>query len=140
MRKTFLRLGSFFLMIAVTLGAFGAHQLKGMLTPAQINTFETGIRYHFIHGIAILIAGILLYVRKTNALKWSGWLFAAGIICFSGSLYLLAIQEAFALSVSWLGPVTPIGGLFFVMGWAMMLVSTYQTNGKLARQASDQES
>lgn len=140
MRKTFLRMGSLFLLIAVALGAFGAHQLKGMLTPEQMNTFETGIRYHFIHGMAILFAGLLLYVRKVNALKWAGWLFVLGIVCFSGSLYLLAIQQAFSFSASWLGLVTPIGGLFFIMGWAMLFISTYQNNGKLVRRESEQES
>lgn len=128
MRKTFIRIGSLAAMAAVILGAFAAHGLKEHLTPESLVTFQTGVRYHFYHAFAILIVGLLFYNRKTNLLQISGWLFVAGILLFSGSLYLLAVRETMNLGLNWLGPVTPIGGLFFISGWLCLFLSTYQDN------------
>jgi len=115
-------------MLAVILGAFASHSLKGKITPEQIETFQIGVRYQFYHTFALLVIGVLLYFRKTKLMVVSGWLFAAGIVCFSGSLYLLAVREWLNLPVSWLGPVTPIGGVLFIGGWVLFLTSTFQDN------------
>ena len=115
-------------MVAVILGAFAAHALKTHLSPENLATFQTGVRYQFYHAFAILIVGMLLYSRKTNLLSISGWLFTTGILFFSGSLYLLAIRETMNLGLSWLGPITPLGGLFFISGWVCLFISTYQDN------------
>lgn len=128
MRKTFLRLGSLFALLAVILGAFGSHTLREVLTPKDLAIFETGVRYQFYHAFALIAAGILLYLRKTSFLPIAGWLFTAGILLFSGSLYFLAIDEAMGLSFSWMGPITPIGGTLFILGWAAFLGSTFQVN------------
>ncbi|MCB0571338.1 MAG: DUF423 domain-containing protein [Phaeodactylibacter sp.] len=139
MRKTFLRLGSLMALAAVAIGAFGSHGLKSMLSPEQLNTYEIGVRYQFYHAFAILAVGVLLYFRKTSLLPWAGWFFAAGIVLFSGSLYFLAIREVFQLSMDWLGPVTPTGGICFILGWALLLASTYQENQKLYRSRNREE-
>ncbi len=139
MRKTFLRLGSLFAMLAVIFGAFGAHALEKILPPEQINTFEIGVRYQFYHALALLSVGLLCYWRKTSLLRWSGWFFVIGIILFSGSLYLLAIREHFQLPLDWLGPVTPLGGGFFILGWALLLASTFQENQKSYRTRKSEE-
>lgn len=128
MRKTFLRLGSLLALIAVALGAFGAHGLRDALEAEQLRTFEIGVRYQFYHALALLSVGLLLYWRKVSLLKWAGWLFLAGILLFSGSLYLLSVRQLFALPVEWLGPVTPIGGVLFMVAWGFLLFSTYQEN------------
>lgn len=128
MRKKFLRIGSVLAMLAVALGAFGSHGLEGKLTPEQINTFQIGVRYHFYHTFAVLLIGVLLYFRKTKLMVTAAWLFVAGIVCFSGSLYLLSVREWLNLPVGWLGPVTPIGGLLFIVAWLLFLVSTFQDN------------
>ena len=128
MRKTFIRIGSLAALVAVILGAFAAHALKAHLTPENLETFQTGVRYQFYHAFAILIVGMLLYSRKTNLLRISGWLFTIGILFFSGSLYLLAVRETMNLGLSWLGPITPLGGLLFISGWVCLFLSTYQDN------------
>ena len=101
--------------LGVTLGAFGAHGLRGRLTPEMLAVFETGIRYHLLHAVALL-AVAWASARWPNV--WvgvSGWLFISGIVIFSGSLYLLAVT-----GTRWLGAITPIGGLCFILGWATL--------------------
>lgn len=127
MRKTFLRIGSLLALIAVALGAFASHGLREILPPEQLHTFEIGVRYQFYHALAILLVDTLIHFRKKPLLVWSGWLFTAGVVLFSGSLYLLALREEMNLPVAWLGPVTPIGGALFIIGWGVLFASTFQT-------------
>ena len=130
MRKTFLRIGSLFALVAVALGAFGAHTLKEVIAPEQLQSFEIGVRYQFLHAISLFALGTLFYYRKTKLMVVAGYLFIAGMIFFSGSLYLLALQEIFNFSSAILGPITPIGGLCFIVGWGLLFISTYQDNEK----------
>ncbi len=124
MSEKFIRLTALLGAAAVVIGAFGAHGLKGFFERQQIDavgplhTYETGVQYHFYHTLAIGLVGLLLARMPEN--KWlvrAGWFFLTGIICFSGSLYLLATQAILPFSVRWVGPVTPLGGLFFIAGW-----------------------
>lgn len=133
MRKGFMRIGSITAGLSVILGAFAAHTLKEYLSPEQINTFETGVRYQFYHSFAILMVGILLHFRKKTRLNWAGWLFFGGIVLFSGSLYLLSVQETLSLNLGWIGPVTPIGGVLFIAGWVLFLLSTFQQGERKKR-------
>ena len=126
MRKTFLRLGSLMALTAVALGAFGSHGLRGVLSSAELNTFEIGVRYQFYHALATLAVGILLYFRKTPMLPRAGWLFIGGVGLFSGSLYFLSVSDIFDLPTSFLGPVTPIGGIMLMLGWGAMIWSTFE--------------
>ena len=103
--------------LGVLLGAFRAHGLRARVSPEMLAVFETGVRYHLIHGLAIL-AVAWAASRWTSALiTVAGWLFVAGILIFSGSLYILSITGA-----RWLGAVTPIGGLCFTIGWLVLAV------------------
>ena len=115
MDKTFLLLGAVAAFLAVTLGAFGAHGLRGRLSPEMMAVFQTGVQYQMYHALAlILVAGIM--ARMSGWLiQAAGWCFAAGIVLFSGSLYALALT-----GVTILGAITPIGGLFFLIGWACL--------------------
>ena len=103
--------------LGVVLGAFGAHGLQARVAPEQLAVFETGVRYHLIHALGLL-AVAWAASRWTGA--WvgvAGWLFVAGIVIFSGSLYVLVLTGA-----RWLGAVTPIGGLCLIAGWAVLAV------------------
>lgn len=126
MRKTFLRAGSILAFLAVGLGALGSHALKGILSPERLVSFETGVRYHLVHALAVLIVATLLHFGKKQALTVSGWLFIGGVVLFSGSIYFLAMQEVFGINLSFLGPITPVGGILLMAGWLMLGVSSFQ--------------
>lgn len=117
-------------MLAVAIGAFGAHGLKPKLSETLLNTFQTGVSYHFYHLLAMSFA-YLLYIHTEHTWVRRGfWCFLAGIILFSGSLYLLSTRELIGLtSYKWLGPLTPIGGVCFIFGWISILISAYQERG-----------
>lgn len=127
-------------LIAVALGAFGSHSLKNAIDPSSLNTFEIGVRYQFYHAFALLAVGLLLYWRKNNLLITAGWLFFAGILLFSGSLYLLSMSELFSLDAALLGPVTPVGGVAFMAGWICFVIATFQKNEKSYRRNSKTDS
>jgi uncharacterized membrane protein YgdD (TMEM256/DUF423 family) len=122
MAKLFITLASISGMLAVILGAFGAHALKGRLDEYALGVFHTAVQYHFYHSFALLAVGILaLSQPQTALLKSGGWLFLLGILVFSGSLYLLSIT-----GVRWLGAVTPLGGLAFIAGWACLAATGWK--------------
>jgi len=115
MDRTFLFVGALAGFVGVALGAFGAHGLRNRLSPEMLAVFETGVRYQMFHALAILITAIALARIDGWAVRAAGWSFAAGIVLFSGSLYLLALT-----GVRSLGAVTPLGGLAFLAGWALL--------------------
>ncbi|MBC6993415.1 DUF423 domain-containing protein [Neolewinella lacunae] len=109
--------------LAVGLGAFGAHGLERLVEPAQLETFGTGVRYQFYHVLAAALA-IALGQHAAFSGQWlrrAIWCWVLGIALFSGSLYLLALRDVHGLAVGFLGPITPLGGLFFIGGWMMLL-------------------
>ena len=108
--------------LGVLLGAFGAHGLRDRVTPEMLAVFETGVRYHLVHGLALLAVAWATTRWPNTWITASGWLFVAGIVIFSGSLYLLSIT-----GVRWLGAITPIGGLCFVAGWLILALSAMRT-------------
>lgn len=123
--NTFLRIAAICGALAVSIGAFGAHGLKPRLTEYQIQIFEKGVQYQFYHTLAILAVGLLMVQwPEKRQLRTAGWLFLAGIIGFSGSLYLLACRDLLSFPVGWAGPVTPMGGVCFIAGWVMLLLTT----------------
>lgn len=122
MAKLFLTLGSVSALFAVMLGAFGAHALKSRLDPSALAIFETASQYHFYHSLALLAVGVVAMSHPhAGLLRASGWLFFAGILVFSGSLYLLGIS-----GVRWLGAITPIGGLSFIAGWLCLGMASWK--------------
>lgn len=113
MAKIFIVSGALAGMLAVLLGAFAAHGLRKNLSDTLLSTFQTGVQYQMYHALALLLIGILAYqFPEQSLLRWSGVLLMIGILLFSGSLYMLALTK-----LSWLGPITPLGGLFFIAGW-----------------------
>ena len=130
-KPSFLRIGALLGALAVGIGAFGAHGLKPHLSDYQIAIFEKGVQYQFVHVLALLAVGILLRQSPDNQwLRRAGWLFVAGIVGFSGSLYLLACRDLLAFPVAWAGPVTPIGGLCFLAGWIILFSDKFQVKSK----------
>ncbi len=105
--------------LAVALGAFGAHALKARLTPDLLTTFESGVRYQMYHALAMLgVTAAITRWPASNLPSIAGWLFVAGTLLFSGSLYLLCFTHK-----RWLGAVTPFGGLAFIAGWACLALA-----------------
>jgi uncharacterized membrane protein YgdD (TMEM256/DUF423 family) len=114
--QTFLLLGSLAGFLGVGLGAFGAHGLKTRLSAEMLAVFETGVRYQMYHTLALLVVSAAIgHLGPARLLAGAGWLFVAGIVLFSGSLYALALS-----GVTTLGAITPIGGLAFLGGWACL--------------------
>lgn len=124
MSKLFLSIGAVCAALAVILGAFGAHGLKSRLAADMLDIFETGVKYHFYHSLGLLIVGLLaVHLPDSSYLKWTGWLMLAGILIFSGSLYILSIS-----GIKWLGAITPIGGTAFIIAWILLLVAVLRAN------------
>jgi uncharacterized membrane protein YgdD (TMEM256/DUF423 family) len=118
MHTTYLKTAAFLGALTVAMGAFGAHKLKTLVAATVVNTYETAIKYQFYHVIALLITGILYGTYTNKLIKTAGAFFILGIIFFSGSLYILTYKEALVLpGLKWVGPITPIGGFFFMIGW-----------------------
>jgi uncharacterized membrane protein YgdD (TMEM256/DUF423 family) len=111
--------------LAVVMGAFGAHMLKDMITPERLSAYRTGVEYHFFHVLALLGIYVLKQKFSSKIISRSFYLILTGIILFSGSLYLLALQDVLGMNLSWLGPITPIGGLFFIAGWLNLAFSQH---------------
>ncbi|MVM30585.1 DUF423 domain-containing protein [Spirosoma sp. HMF4905] len=120
--KFFIQAGAVLGLLGVALGAFGAHALRVMLDASgRAATFETAVKYQFYHALALVLVGLLMHTVGTNEtivklLNWSGYAFLGGVIIFSGSLYILCFT-----GVTWLGAITPIGGLAMIVGWALLL-------------------
>ena len=122
MQKGFLKTAAIAGALAVMLGAFAAHSLKQILTEDNLQIFETAVRYQFYHVFALLAAGVLYKGFGNKFIKWSGILFIAGIILFSGSLYLLCYVKYAAFPLNWIGAITPFGGAAFIAGWACLFI------------------
>lgn len=122
MNKRIIITAACFGVIAVILGAFGAHVLKKLITVEQLETWHTAVQYHFYHTLALLF--LSTFARfKNNLINISSYCFVLGIVFFSGSLYLISLKDVFELNTKFLGPITPIGGLFFILGWLGLLLA-----------------
>ena len=121
MHKGFIQLATFLGGLSVALGAFAAHKLKELVNEQVVGIFETGVRYQFYHVFALALAGVLYKEFSQTWIKYAGYFFIAGIICFSGSLYFLTAKTIIALDgFRWVYIITPIGGLFFITGWVCL--------------------
>jgi uncharacterized membrane protein YgdD (TMEM256/DUF423 family) len=122
--KTFLALGSVGMLLAVALGAFGAHALKKTLTPELMAVYETAVNYHVVHALGLLAVGLLtLHVPDSGALRWAGLLMAACLLLFSGNLYALSLS-----GIRGLGAITPVGGVAFLAAWLLLAVAVIRAD------------
>ena len=121
--KMFLAIGALAMLAAVALGAFGAHALKTRITPDMLAVYHTGVEYHAYHALGLLAVGLAAQRLPDSAwMRASGWLMLAGIVLFSGSLYLLAVTGMRAL-----GAVTPFGGVAFMLAWGLFAVAAIKS-------------
>lgn len=129
MNKLFLSIGAAFCLLSVVLGALGAHWLKskvseGLITPDNLQSFETGVKYQMYHGLALILLAIISERIISSQLNYAGNLMIAGTILFSFSIFFLATKGITGLSnLRFLGPVTPIGGLLMISGWIMLIIA-----------------
>lgn len=116
--------GLSFACLGVIIGAFAAHGLKPLLSLKEISNFETGVKYQFYHAFALIVIGFLSsqIPSQEPKFKWAGFCFFIGILLFSGSLYLLSTQSVFNISIPLLGPITPVGGVFLILGWVLSIL------------------
>jgi uncharacterized membrane protein YgdD (TMEM256/DUF423 family) len=128
MHKGFIKTAALLGALSVMLGAFAAHGLKQVLSPDNLQVFETAVRYQFYHVFALLAVGIFYKEFPGKFMQWAGRLFIAGIILFSGSLYLLCYVKHNALPLNWLGAITPFGGAAFIAGWVMLFWAVLKRN------------
>jgi uncharacterized membrane protein YgdD (TMEM256/DUF423 family) len=124
MDRLFFMLGSLSAGLAVVLGAFGAHALKARLAPDMLAVYETGVRYHLVHALALLAVAWAATRWPGSAVSASGWLFVAGTVLFSGSLYALSLS-----GVRGLGAITPLGGVAWIVGWLCLAWGAWQGAG-----------
>ncbi|EZH74823.1 membrane protein [Aquimarina atlantica] len=120
--KTILITGAIMGLLAVLLGAFGAHGLKKLVDPESINSFTTGVRYQMYHAIVCIILGNMSVLQEVTR-KRIFYFFMGGITLFSGSIYLLVIDEILGISLSSIGFITPLGGLLLILGWIFFVIS-----------------
>lgn len=114
----FVKLGAFLMFLVVTLGAFGAHALKDQLSAYQVDIWNKGVFYQALHALALFVVAWLASQSNDQKIVWAGWLMCTGVVFFSGSLYTLALTGH-----KWLGAITPIGGLLFLISWMLVFVS-----------------
>lgn len=117
-QQVFIITGALFGMLAIIFGAFGAHALKKVLSEDQLKSFETSVKYQMYHAIVLLLLGFN-FQYSTSAMYWC---FTIGIVLFSFSIYGLILSDAKGKKLKFLGPITPIGGLLFVIGWLLILI------------------
>ncbi|MCB9418854.1 MAG: DUF423 domain-containing protein [Ardenticatenaceae bacterium] len=124
MERTFVLLGSILMFLGVAAGAFGAHGLSSYFAqyPSYEGTYETAVRYQIYHALALFAAAWLAGKFPGTMTTWAGYLFLAGIILFSGSLYLLVFTRT-----NWLGAITPLGGVAFLSGWALLFLAAWRS-------------
>ncbi|MGG4127560.1 DUF423 domain-containing protein [Paenibacillus illinoisensis] len=122
MQRVWMTVGAVMTMLSVAIGAFGAHMLKEKIGADAIAVYETGVQYHMIHALALLIVGLTAgHLGVSSKLKWAARLLFIGIIVFSGSLYVLSIT-----GIKVLGAITPIGGVAFIAGWLLFALDVWQ--------------
>lgn len=132
--RCYLLISSISGLLSITLGAFGAHGLKKVINPEMLAAYQTGVQYQFIHTLVVLALAVLLLLPSIRLakssvarhLKWAANLMLLGILLFSGSLYAMTFMSVTGGFPTWLGPITPIGGLAFIMGWIFLMVAAFK--------------
>lgn len=121
--KQIIIMGMVFMALGVVLGAFGAHGLKEKIAPNLLAAYQTGVEYHFYHALGLMLIGVVAFhFPAASGLNTGSWILVAGIVLFSGSLYVMALT-----GIRWLGAITPIGGVAFIVGWLWLAWSLIQS-------------
>lgn len=132
MHKKLLTIALILAALSVVLGAFAAHGLKKIVSDSAVSIFETGVKYQFYHALGIALAAMLYKEFTHKIIISAAYFFLAGIIFFSGSLYILTYKEAMSIpGLSFVGPITPLGGFCFIVGWILLAVGIHKKNANL---------
>ncbi len=121
MKQTVLIIGSIYGMLSIILGAFGAHAFRSILAVDKLESFEVGVRYQMYHAIVLLVLGFFLSF-ETSIERWSAWSIIIGTFLFSVSIYFLAFADYWNINLKFLGPITPLGGFFMIIGWVLLII------------------
>lgn len=121
MSKTILMTGAAFMVLAVIVGAFGAHALKSRLSVELLQVYKTGVEYHFYHALGLLIIGVVSFYVSSGLINWAALFMTLGIVLFSGSLYVMALS-----GIRWLGAITPLGGTSFIIAWVLLFIAVWK--------------
>lgn len=122
--KIVLTIGAMTTFLGVALGAFGAHALRARLSEQLLGTWETAVQYHLVHALGLLVLGLtMLHSGPAPVLRWSAWFMLAGMVLFSGSLYMLCLS-----GVRWLGAITPLGGTALLVAWVLFGLAVWRLN------------
>lgn len=120
--KIFVMLGSLSAFLGVALGAFGAHGLRAKVAPEMLTIWQTGVQYHLVHALGLVLIGIICHLLpETSLVRTAGWLLVAGTVLFSGSLYALVVT-----GIKPLGMITPLGGVAFLIGWLLLAFAVWR--------------
>jgi uncharacterized membrane protein YgdD (TMEM256/DUF423 family) len=120
--KIFVILGGLNALLGVALGAFGAHGLKSRVTSEMLTVWQTGVQYHLVHALGLVLIGILCQLMPESSLvRYAGWMLLVGITLFSGSLYVMVLTD-----IRMLGMITPLGGVAFLAGWLTLVLAAWQ--------------
>jgi uncharacterized membrane protein YgdD (TMEM256/DUF423 family) len=122
-------MGGLYGLLSVMLGAFAAHGLRDVISPASLSSWQTGVTYQMSHALVLLFTGLWLQLGGPRVLTVAGAFFSAGVLGFSGSIYLLVL-----LKMTWLGPVTPLGGLSLIAGWVCLCMAILRVKGSASGQ------
>jgi len=122
MAQVWVGVGALAAALGVILGAFGAHALKGRLSPEMLAIYETGNRYHMYHALGLILVGLVAQNAASSAVSIAGWGLLLGILIFSGSLYAMSVTE-----IRMLGAITPIGGVAFIVGWSALAYGMFRS-------------
>lgn len=122
MERKIIATAAFLGLTAIILGAFGAHALKNYLTPEQLISFETGVKYQMYHALFLLFLGLSAVFLTDKTKKLMYWLVVLGVVFFSGSIYLLTTKNVTGIDFKFLGPITPIGGTLLIVAWGILFV------------------
>ncbi len=124
MKKIVLLVGASYGLLSVVLGAFGAHALKKIMSAEALQSFETGVKYQMYHALVLLMVGFY-FTFSSKIENYMAWAFILGTFLFSVSIYFLALGKTWNYQVAWLGPITPLGGLLLIVGWALLIANIY---------------
>jgi len=117
--RTFIVTGAVFGFFSVGFGAFGAHAIKGTISPDLLTIYQTAVDYQFFHALGLILTGLVFQHQPHKLILIAGWLIIAGIFVFSGSLYFLSLT-----GIRWLGAITPVGGTAFIAAWLLLAIGT----------------
>ena len=127
--KRIVIIASILAALGVIIGAFGAHALKPVMTPQQLQSYETGVKYHMLHSIALLGIAVIYRISKNKSILWSAYFMMLGILLFSFTIYLLSLKQLLGISHwTFLGPITPIGGSFLIVSWILLAINARKLN------------